>query len=135
MSGEFRFRHGYCKSNPRKMVRMWAEKEMRNYRRLGAAGVPCPEALLLKEHVLLMRFIGTDGWAAPRLKDAALKPSERTSAWRQARCLVITPPPGARWRRCYARSSTTAGSCTRTSPSTTCSGRFPSYPPSEDNLP
>eukprot|EP00965_Chrysotila_dentata_P197309 6178112-Pleurochrysis_carterae.AAC.3 len=34
VSGEFRFRHGYCRSNPRKMVRMWAEKEMRNYRRL-----------------------------------------------------------------------------------------------------
>ena len=99
MSGEFRFRHGYCKSNPRKMVRMWAEKEMRNYRRLSTAGVPCPEALLLKEHVLLMRFIGTDGWAAPRLKDAVLKPSERTSAWRQVRYLVITP---GRWRRCCA---------------------------------
>lgn len=26
----FRFRHGYCKGNPRKMVRTWAEKEMRN---------------------------------------------------------------------------------------------------------
>ena len=38
-----------------------------------------------------MRFIGEDGWAAPRLKDAVLKPSERTSAWRQARYLVITP--------------------------------------------
>ena len=90
VSGEFRFRHGYCKSNPRKMVRMWAEKEMRNYRRLAAAGVPCPEALLLKEHVLLMRFIGTDGWAAPRLKDAVLKPSERTSAWRQVATLLRT---------------------------------------------
>jgi serine/threonine-protein kinase RIO1 len=43
-----------------------------------------------------MRFIGEDGWAAPRLKDAALKPSERISAWRQARCLVITPAHGAR---------------------------------------
>eukprot|EP00066_Takifugu_rubripes_P030115 XP_011619381.1 PREDICTED: serine/threonine-protein kinase RIO1-like [Takifugu rubripes] len=30
VSGEFRFRHGYCKGNPRKMVRTWAEKEMRN---------------------------------------------------------------------------------------------------------
>ena len=49
VTGEFRWRHGYCKSNPRKMVRMWAEKEMRNYRRLAAAGVPCPEALLLKD--------------------------------------------------------------------------------------
>ena len=33
---------------------MWAEKEMRNYRRLATAGVPCPEALLLKEHVLAL---------------------------------------------------------------------------------
>mmetsp|Transcript_11101 Transcript_11101/g.28673 ORF Transcript_11101/g.28673 Transcript_11101/m.28673 type:complete len:245 (+) Transcript_11101:10-744(+) len=39
VSGEFRFRHGYCKSNPRKMVKMWAEKEMRNYRRLHLAKV------------------------------------------------------------------------------------------------
>lgn len=39
VSGEFRFRHGYCKSNPRKMVKMWAEKEMRNYRRLALAKV------------------------------------------------------------------------------------------------
>jgi len=30
VSGEFRFRHGYCKHNPRKMVKTWAEKEMRN---------------------------------------------------------------------------------------------------------
>ena len=41
VSGEFRFRHGYCKANPRKMVKMWAEKEMRNYRRLALAEVAC----------------------------------------------------------------------------------------------
>lgn len=34
VSGEFRFRHGYCKHNPRKMVKTWAEKEMRNLIRL-----------------------------------------------------------------------------------------------------
>uniref|UniRef100_A0A8D0BGU9 Serine/threonine-protein kinase RIO1 n=1 Tax=Salvator merianae TaxID=96440 RepID=A0A8D0BGU9_SALMN len=33
VSGEFRFRHGYCRGNPRKMVRTWAEKEMRNLTR------------------------------------------------------------------------------------------------------
>ena len=27
-TGEFRFRHGYARRNPRKMVRLWAEKEM-----------------------------------------------------------------------------------------------------------
>ena len=38
VSGEHRWRRGYCKSNPRKMVKVWAEKEMRNYRRIHAAG-------------------------------------------------------------------------------------------------
>jgi RIO kinase 1 len=33
VTGEFRFRHGYCKHNPRKMVSVWAEKEMRNLKR------------------------------------------------------------------------------------------------------
>ncbi|KNC95923.1 atypical/RIO/RIO1 protein kinase, variant [Spizellomyces punctatus DAOM BR117] len=73
VSGEYRFRHGYSKSNPRKMVKVWAEKEMRNLKRLHAAGIPCPEPLLLRMHVLLMTFIGDkNGWAAPRLKDAVI---------------------------------------------------------------
>lgn len=55
-----RFRHGYCKGNPRKMVRTWAEKEMRNLIRLQTAGIPSPEPLLLRSHVLLMSFIGKD---------------------------------------------------------------------------
>ena len=80
VSGEFRFRHGYCKSNPRKMVRMWAEKEMRNYRRLALAGLATPPVHLLREHVLLMGFIGRDGLAAPRLKDATLSLSQYTEA-------------------------------------------------------
>ena len=33
VTGEFRFRHGYCRHNPRKMVRTWAEKEFRNLSR------------------------------------------------------------------------------------------------------
>ena len=32
VSGEHRWCHGYCNSNPRKMVKVWAEKEMRNLR-------------------------------------------------------------------------------------------------------
>ncbi|DBA04190.1 TPA: hypothetical protein N0F65_004298 [Lagenidium giganteum] len=75
VTGEFRFRHGYCKSNPRKMVKLWAEKEMRNLRRLREAGILSPEPLLLRSHVLLMDFIGRDGYAAPRLKDAKLSES------------------------------------------------------------
>lgn len=72
VQGDYRFRHGYCKHNPRKMVKTWAEKEMRNLLRVGAAGIRCPKPLLLRLHVLVMEFIGKGGWAAPRLKDAAL---------------------------------------------------------------
>lgn len=72
VSGEYRFRNGYCKSNPRKMVKTWAEKEMRNLKRLAAAGIPCPTPHLLKSHVLVMNFLGSNGWCAPRLKDATL---------------------------------------------------------------
>lgn len=52
------------------MVKVWAEKEMRNLSRLRANGIACPEPLLLRNHVLVMKFIGVDGWPAPRLKDA-----------------------------------------------------------------
>ncbi|KAI0216348.1 Serine/threonine-protein kinase rio1 [Massospora cicadina] len=73
VSGEFRFRHGYSKHNPRKMVKVWAEKELRNLKRLVAADIPCPVPLLLRMHVLVMEFLGTaDGWAYPRLKDARI---------------------------------------------------------------
>lgn len=70
VEGEFRFRQGYCKGNPRKMVAQWAEKEMRNLRRLGAAGIPCPEVIDVRQNVLVMDFLGHDSTAAPRLKDA-----------------------------------------------------------------
>jgi len=75
VSGEHRWRKGYCKSNPRKMVKVWAEKEMRNYRRIYAAKIPCPKPIILKSHILVMEFLGEDGWPSPRLKDAQL--SER----------------------------------------------------------
>ncbi|KAF9582357.1 Serine/threonine-protein kinase RIO1 [Lunasporangiospora selenospora] len=73
VSGEYRFRHGYNKSNPRKMVKVWAEKEMRNLKRIYQAGIPCPEPLVLRMHVLVMGFLGDkNGWAYPRLKDAQI---------------------------------------------------------------
>ncbi|XP_061371536.1 uncharacterized protein LOC133314113 isoform X1 [Gastrolobium bilobum] len=72
VQGDYRFRHGYCRHNPRKMVKTWAEKEMRNLMRLKAAGLRCPTPYLLRLHVLVMEFIGKTGWAAPRLKDASL---------------------------------------------------------------
>merc|ERR1719282_2092729 len=76
VTGEFRFRSGYSKKNPRKMVRTWAEKEMRNLTRMYNAGLPCPEPILLRSHVLLMDFIGQEGWPAPRLQDVEINESK-----------------------------------------------------------
>ncbi|GAB1601211.1 serine/threonine-protein kinase RIO1-like [Argonauta hians] len=76
VTGEYRFRHGYCKRNPRKMVKTWAEKEMRNLQRIHQSGILCPKPILLRSHVLLMEFIGQDGWPAPLLHEAVLTDSK-----------------------------------------------------------
>ncbi|KAF6111112.1 RIO kinase 1 [Phyllostomus discolor] len=83
VSGEFRFRHGYCKGNPRKMVKTWAEKEMRNLIRLNTAGIPCPEPILLRSHVLVMGFIGKDDMPAPLLKNIQLSESKARELYLQ----------------------------------------------------
>lgn len=87
VSGEFRFRHGYCKSNPRKMVRTWAEKEMRNLCRMYKFGLPVPNPILLKSHVLVMTFIGVDGLPAPKLKDVEFNQSKARELYRD--CVVL----------------------------------------------
>ncbi|RSH90898.1 protein kinase rio1 [Saitozyma podzolica] len=69
--GEHRFRGEYSSSrNPRKMVRVWAEKELRNLRRLNQEGIRAPRVVDGKENVLVMEYLGTEDGAAPRLKDA-----------------------------------------------------------------
>ena len=74
VQGDFRFRSGYCKSNPRKMVKLWAEKEFRNLSRLKAAGIRCPQPVHLRMHVLVMEFVGSNAVAAPRLKVSCCLP-------------------------------------------------------------
>lgn len=78
---EYRFRTGYARHNPRKMVKLWAEKEMRNLKRLRGAGISAPETFALKSHVLVMSFVGdAEGWPAPRLKDAPIDDSAQWHA-------------------------------------------------------
>ena len=74
VDGEYRFRHGYCRSNPRKMVALWAEKELRNLLRLKVAGLFCPTVVKCTRNVLVMSLVGTSTQAAPRLKDVTEEP-------------------------------------------------------------
>ncbi|KAF7511109.1 hypothetical protein GJ744_005340 [Endocarpon pusillum] len=84
VTGEFRFRSGYNKSNNRSMVKVWAEKEMRNLKRIHSAGLPCPAPLYLRLHVLAMAFIGDrKGVPAPRLKDVEFSGSHSAQRWRR----------------------------------------------------
>ena len=87
VTGEFRFRHGYARHNPRKMVRLWAEKEMRNLSRLHQNGIPCPKPIVLRSHVLVMQFLGEDGWPYPKLKDVDLSESKAREAYLE--CVLI----------------------------------------------
>ncbi|XP_054159160.1 serine/threonine-protein kinase RIO3-like [Oppia nitens] len=71
------------KQNPKFMIPLWAEKEMHNLNRIRKNGIPCPEVLILKKHVLVMTFIGSDGKAAPTLKEANLNEELLERAWKQ----------------------------------------------------
>jgi RIO kinase 1 len=83
VTGEHRFRSGYNKGNNRAMVKVWAEKEFRNLKRLYLAGIPCPEPVYLRLHVLVMGFLGDKkGWAAPRLRDIELQGDDLDEQWR-----------------------------------------------------
>ena len=82
ITGEHRFKGGFDKGNNRKMVKLWAEKEYRNLRRIYNAGIPCPEPLALKLHVLVMGFLGDrKGWAYPRLRDATIAGDDADQLW------------------------------------------------------
>ncbi|KAI0909641.1 RIO1 family-domain-containing protein [Ustulina deusta] len=82
ITGEHRFKAGADKGNNRKMVKLWAEKEFRNLRRIHAAGIACPEPIQLKLHVLVMGFLGDRrGWAYPRLRDANIPADEAEQIW------------------------------------------------------
>ncbi|KAH0517148.1 Serine/threonine-protein kinase RIO1 [Microtus ochrogaster] len=65
------------------MVKMWAEKEMRNLSRLTTENIPCPKPIKLRSHVLLMGFIGKDDTPAPLLKNVHLSESEAQELYLQ----------------------------------------------------
>ncbi|XP_058034438.1 serine/threonine-protein kinase RIO3 isoform X2 [Ahaetulla prasina] len=80
---EYRFRERFSKLNPRKIIRMWAEKEMHNLTRMQKAGIRCPQVVSLKKHVLVMSFIGQDQVPAPKLKEVKLSSEDMKNAYYQ----------------------------------------------------
>ncbi len=53
-----RFKDRFGKQNPRKIVHIWAEKELHNLLKMERFGVRVPKPVLLKKHVLVMELIG-----------------------------------------------------------------------------
>lgn len=80
---DYRFRDRFSKQNPRKIIHMWAEKEMHNLVRMRKFGIPCPEVVVLKKHILVMSFIGESHKPAEKLKEAFLKDAELMEAYLQ----------------------------------------------------
>lgn len=80
ITGEHRFKSGAEKGNSRKMVKLWAEKEYRNLKRISSQGIPSPTPIELKMNVMVMSFLGDKkGWAYPRLRDAGVNTDDE---WR-----------------------------------------------------
>jgi serine/threonine-protein kinase RIO1 len=82
---EFRGRGEYVDGDPRygrstfrnasnrEQLELWAEKEFRNLVRASRAGVPVPAPLLHRQNIVFMRFLGSDGWPAPQLRELELR--------------------------------------------------------------
>ncbi|XP_072306478.1 serine/threonine-protein kinase RIO3 [Eucyclogobius newberryi] len=87
---DYRFKERFSKLNPRKVIRLWAEKEMHNLTRLRRAHISCPDVVLLKKHVLVMSFIGAGHVPAPKLKDARLNEDDMTTAYHQVLHMMKT---------------------------------------------
>ncbi|XP_057680778.1 serine/threonine-protein kinase RIO3 [Corythoichthys intestinalis] len=87
---DYRFVDRFTKLNPRKIIRLWAEKEMHNLARMKKAGLPCPDVVLLRKHILVMSFIGQDHVPAPKLKDAVLSADDMREAFRQVLHMMKT---------------------------------------------
>merc|ERR1712137_930975 len=69
---DYRFRYRFNKQSSRKFIKVWAEKEMENLKRLQKYNIPCPEVIHLRKNVLVMSFIGTGVTAAPQLRNVSL---------------------------------------------------------------
>lgn len=69
-------RFGSMKGDRRSLISAWTRKEYRNLLRAESAGVRVPHPFVAKENILVMEFIGSDGMAAPLLREIYLSAEE-----------------------------------------------------------
>lgn len=86
---DYRFKQRFSKLNPRKVIRLWAEKEMHNLARMKKAEIPCPDVVVLRKHILVLSFIGEDHVPAPKLKDVRLSSEDMTIAYHQVLKMMV----------------------------------------------
>ncbi|MEB2836984.1 MAG: serine protein kinase RIO [Desulfurococcales archaeon] len=72
--------------NFRRLIYEWTRKEYRNLQRMRAAGVRVPEPIAFQGNVLVMEFLGEEGYRAPLLVEAVdeMTRGEVLEAWRGA---------------------------------------------------
>ncbi|GMS88514.1 hypothetical protein PENTCL1PPCAC_10689, partial [Pristionchus entomophagus] len=82
---DFRFK------NPRRVMRIWAEKEFMNLTRMFNKQLPCPEPIKLRKHIMVMGFIGDDnGIAALKLRNVQFDDdTAKTSAFEQTKSILL----------------------------------------------
>eukprot|EP01122_Echinamoeba_exundans_P016150 TRINITY_DN8098_c0_g1_i1.p1 TRINITY_DN8098_c0_g1~~TRINITY_DN8098_c0_g1_i1.p1 ORF type:complete len:703 (+),score=153.41 TRINITY_DN8098_c0_g1_i1:241-2109(+) len=92
--GEWRFRHETTKQlSTHKLIKLWAEKEIRNLKRLRSCDVAVPEPIALKGHIVIMDFLGAKSRPAPqlaKLKFLDLSPADASRRWEDIYMQVLT---------------------------------------------
>ncbi len=71
IEGDPRFRR--VRRDPRSLVYTWTQKEFKNLKLAGEAGVNVPKPIECFRNILVMRFIGRDGVPAPLLREVELE--------------------------------------------------------------
>ncbi|KAF1780278.1 RIO kinase, conserved site [Phytophthora cactorum] len=83
VTGDRRFDLNFQKKDLRRQIKAWTDKEFRNLCRAAKCNIRAPAPIVCKEHVLVMQFVGADGWPEPTLKDvqADLSPKQQARAY------------------------------------------------------
>eukprot|EP00730_Choanoeca_flexa_P017058 TRINITY_DN8165_c0_g1_i1.p1 TRINITY_DN8165_c0_g1~~TRINITY_DN8165_c0_g1_i1.p1 ORF type:complete len:702 (+),score=202.80 TRINITY_DN8165_c0_g1_i1:85-2190(+) len=87
LHGDRRYEHRVGRQHARKLVKVWAEKEMANLKRMEREGLACPKVIMQRQHVLVMSLIGNKYGPAPKLKEL-VEPPAPLSARKVDKCFA-----------------------------------------------